>query len=775
MEVNSVKTKYYYHNYVYVKQNDFTSHIKLVLCDSNGLQEKLNTKCTLTLCETNEKIVRMKIEDLDVINGEVVFKLTEPLKPCTHNLEIVLADGTKYPSDGKFDINVVSSHELIEISKLKDMTRDEVIKSLAENLVGDYVANTFSSLSSEEQMNAEVVAARNGADTLLGQILLLNNKSSSIEKSVSEVIVNIKDYGAIGDGIYDDKLVIQKLIVDGYKNIYIPDGNFYINNSILPLEINRKDVKIFGPGKLILKTINDGIIVKETKCIIDVEVVGNGVVDENIESEIKPALIRVDGSDLNEPINFLFSGKIIKPSVVGIQTYKAVGVVCRDAIFYSDKNKDNLTTPFTMHFLFTGSSDLVFDNCLVDGMAQGFSASGLSTSDKFDSFDGIINHTARDFTITNSTFIKQWDHGLYCSDNAERYTVDNITTDTKNEGIKVEGVGFKVINSDVKNGINYRNANNFIISNNNVEVYREGDGVFALLIEGQSFKRDSKNYIITNNKFIAKSRVTGAAVFISGLEYDGYINVNSKIIITGNYFEGFGNKTNGATIILKQKVKKNGEGSFSSNLAKDILIANNTMITSDADNVDNYGILFDGEGFENVQVFNNVIRGFTHTGIRNLGVKNSEMTNNTLEASNKRIASAFGIFERYEATETLHVKSKNNNYSNNTYKNINSEVFISDETSYRREKNTVVNDSTSNATIKSSQSIDKFIKTTNSTPTSVTLENSTNNPWTKGAVVDFVNASTANLTIWPSGLVVPSGSRALAYHNGGGNWTVSKV
>lgn len=595
-----------------------------------------------------------------------------------------------------------------------------------------------------------------------------------VKEDLSTLIVDITKHGAVADGNTDNMSVIQTLINKGYKNIYIPKGAFILNNSITSLNVNQNNVRFFGEGTLKATHISDLIKITKPNCKIECTIEGNGSIDETIETEIKPALVRVDGSDLNEPINFLFTGKIIKPSVVGIQTYKAVGIVSRDAIFYSDKNKDNLTTPFTMHFLFTGSSDLVFDNCLVDGMAQGFSASGLSTSDKFDSFDGIINHTARDFTITNSTFIKQWDHGLYCSDNAERYTVDNITTDTKNEGIKVEGAGFKIVNSDIKNGINFRNANNFIISNNNIEVFREGDGVFALLIEGQSFKRDSKNYIITNNKFIAKSRVTGAAVFISGLEYDGYINVNSKIIITGNYFEGFGNKTNGATIILKQKVKKNGEGSFSSNLAKDILIANNTMITSDADNIDNYGILFDGEGFENVQVFNNVIRGFTHTGIRNLGVKNSEMTNNTLEASSKRSATAFGIFERYEATETLHVKSKNNNYSNNTYKNINSEVFISDETSYRNDKKTQLHSFASSPTIKSSANVNKFIKTGTSAQT-VTLENSTNNPFSINDTVEIINASSANLTVNPGGLVLPSGTRALAYHNGGGSWTVSKV
>lgn len=596
-----------------------------------------------------------------------------------------------------------------------------------------------------------------------------------LKEDLSALIVDITKHGAIADGITDNMSAIQYLIDKGYKNIYIPKGTFILKNEVTALNVNQNNVRLFGEGVLKATHIADLIKITKPNCKIECVVEGNGTIDETIETELKPSLIKVDGSALNEPINFTFTGKITKPSVVGIQTFKAIGSVVRDAVFYSDKNQDNLSTPFTMHFLFTGSSDLVVDNSIFYGMAQGFSASGLTSSDTFDSFDGIVNYTARDFTILNTSFVKQWDHGIYCSDNTEKYNLDNVTTDTKNEGIKVEGNDFKIVNSSIKNGVNYRNANNFILSNNNMDIYREGENVYGLLVEGQSFKRESKNYTVTNNKIIAKSKITAAAVFISGLEYDSYINVNSKIIITGNHFEGFGNKTNGATILLKQKVKKNVDGTFSNSLAKDILIANNTMITSDADNLDNYGILFDGEGFENVQVFNNVIRGFTHTAIRNLGVRNSEMTNNTLEASNKRTATAFGIFERYDPTETLHVKSKNNNYSNNTYKNINSEVFISDETSYRREKNTWVHEFTGTITIKSSQNIDKFIKTTNSTPASITLENVANNPWSKGATVDFVNASTANLTVWPSGVVLAPGTRGLAYHNGGGNWTVSKV
>jgi len=59
------------------------------------------------------------------------------------------------------------------------------------------------------------------------------------------VIVNVKDYGAIGDGLVDDSLAIQKAI-DSQQHVYIPTGYYLINN---PLTFKRPGQMFSGDGR----------------------------------------------------------------------------------------------------------------------------------------------------------------------------------------------------------------------------------------------------------------------------------------------------------------------------------------------------------------------------------------------------------------------------------------------------------------------------------------------------------------------------------------------
>jgi len=56
--------------------------------------------------------------------------------------------------------------------------------------------------------------------------------------------VNVKWFGAVGDGVTDDLLAIQKA-VDNFNYIYIPEGRFSVSNTIL---INKSNVTLAGSG-----------------------------------------------------------------------------------------------------------------------------------------------------------------------------------------------------------------------------------------------------------------------------------------------------------------------------------------------------------------------------------------------------------------------------------------------------------------------------------------------------------------------------------------------
>lgn len=186
MEINTLKTKNNFHNYVSIKQIDNTSPIELLLCGSDGSQlTNLNTTCTVTLLDTVDNQIRQKSTET-IVGGLLKFKVKNALKANNHNLEVTLSDGSKYPSDGDFTILVSKSHTDRELEIINTMTYDDAVKKLAENVVTDFVEEKFNNLSSEGQSNAEVVVARNGMPTL-------NNRLNKIEEKLT---VSANDFGA---------------------------------------------------------------------------------------------------------------------------------------------------------------------------------------------------------------------------------------------------------------------------------------------------------------------------------------------------------------------------------------------------------------------------------------------------------------------------------------------------------------------------------------------------------------------------------------------------
>jgi len=65
--------------------------------------------------------------------------------------------------------------------------------------------------------------------------------ASNVPDVAAAVAVNVKDLGAIGDGVADDTAAIQAAI-DAYSLVYIPEGTFRLNSALVP----RSGVKVFG-------------------------------------------------------------------------------------------------------------------------------------------------------------------------------------------------------------------------------------------------------------------------------------------------------------------------------------------------------------------------------------------------------------------------------------------------------------------------------------------------------------------------------------------------
>lgn len=226
MNVNSLKTKNNFHNYVTIKQIDNTSPIELILCGSEGSQlTNLNTTCTVTLLDTVDNQIRQKSTET-IVGGLLTFKVKNALKANNHNLEVTLSDGSKYPSDGDFTILVSKSHTDRELEIINTMTYDDAIKKLAENVVTEFVEEKFNNLSAEDQNMVEVIQARRESPSLKDEI-------TRIEEEIKQKLEYTKE--TFGDKILriDSELneALQKSYL--YNKVYSVFKAFVMPNQYI--------------------------------------------------------------------------------------------------------------------------------------------------------------------------------------------------------------------------------------------------------------------------------------------------------------------------------------------------------------------------------------------------------------------------------------------------------------------------------------------------------------------------------------------------------------
>ncbi|ARQ07033.1 Pectate lyase superfamily protein [Macrococcoides canis] len=251
MEVNSLKTKNNFHNYITIKQADNTSPIELLLCGPDGsVINKLNQNCTLTLLDTKDRMIRQKSYE-KIIDGVLTFKVVNDLKANIHSLEITTADGQKFPSDGKFTVYVSDTHDDTELNIINNLSLDETFNKLANNLVENAVEEKFTLLSSDTQGQTEVILARKNFQSLGARLDRFDEKSSHI--------YNLMEFESaktlMGDGNYDFTPVF-KAAVDAAPDgsvINIPAGEFIMLNGL----IVQKNITFVGVGfNTVIKPVN---------------------------------------------------------------------------------------------------------------------------------------------------------------------------------------------------------------------------------------------------------------------------------------------------------------------------------------------------------------------------------------------------------------------------------------------------------------------------------------------------------------------------------------
>lgn len=135
MDVNSIKTKNNFHNYITIKQLDTKSEIELLLCGSDGsILNNLNGACTVTIYDTVSKEVRQISEEM-IEEGILKFKITNDLLPRNHKLEVTTFSGIKFPADDDFNIIVSETHNSKLLNIIKSLPTELVAKIVTQQIM----------------------------------------------------------------------------------------------------------------------------------------------------------------------------------------------------------------------------------------------------------------------------------------------------------------------------------------------------------------------------------------------------------------------------------------------------------------------------------------------------------------------------------------------------------------------------------------------------------------------------------------------------------------
>lgn len=364
-----------------------------------------------------------------------------------------------------------------------------------------------------------------------------------VESKINDISLNVKNYGAKGNGVDDDSEHINNALSSGHKKIYIPHGEYVINQT---LNITSNDIILYGEG-VIISNADVGLDLSGNNCNVQFNIDGGNVTRVGINVSGENNIIH------DSTVKNIYSNS---DSALGINVY----------------NNNNTVENCYIDNVESVGNDIFGDS---SGASRGIRVSGLDTN------NGIT--LIKNNVITN--IIGEEGDAIHLiapdKDKMEVIVEGNKIHTFSRRGIKIQCSDTKIINNVIENytdhtslirAIDIQGVDNTMIMNNTLTL--EYIPCFGL---AGTEDKPVNNTVISNNTVKMLTKIaTVYTTYVNNFEFTGnkiegggsnIFNRANKVKIVNNIFDSLLTESSDFPISVMQS-------------GDDVLIMNNTVSNS---------------------------------------------------------------------------------------------------------------------------------------------------------------------------------------------------